>query len=764
MSWPTPQDYNEAVQNPRLAFRDPELQEGRPELTPLGLPRPITGGFATVYKLQCRQHAWAVRCFLRPFHDHERRYAAISDHLSNVRLPYTVGFAFQREGIRVGTQWYPILRMEWVQGERLDAFIEKHLGNPGTLLSLARCWVEMVKALRDASIAHGDLQHGNVLVANGELRLVDYDGMYVPALSGEGSHEVGHRNYQHPLRTEADFGPYVDNFSAWVVYVSLIALAVDPGLWQRLSGGDECLLFRRRDFEQPEASNVLRSLERHRDERIQSAARLFKSLLYLGLRDVPSLDGQVPPPAVPPATPPSADKRRWLEDHIGPRPRPRAVDTTGGGSRGSNLTVPTPADPSWILDVLVPPSGSSLVSFINSAALERIVFAVSAILIAVLLNVAGPYLWSLSVLLLVLLNVALWVYRYRSDASVRQFSALAREVRESNNRIRATERDIEAANREKTRLGNHNAAEQARVAKELKALEVKEKKELDACQADLQSTLSSIATRRRAVNQQQADALRKIQNDIGAKVAALNGQISALNQAETTELNRTLQAKQQQHIAGYLGRFGLDRASIPGIGAAFKERLTASGFHTAADIDFSRVQRVHGIGPTRARSLAAWRSSLEAQARTTMPSALSHSEAATIRARYEGQRRTLEQQRDSEQQRQRREEDNVRAHYRPLLEQLDQDEKAANAKIQTAISEVRARYSQQYQAIRERDSKLAGDTASRLREINERIAEDRKTLFGLHWKKARLERELRPYIGIRFPKYVKRVLFGSKAA
>ncbi len=653
--------------------------------------------------------------------------------------------------------------MEWVQGEPLSAFIEKHLGNRSALLSLARRWVEMVKALQKASIAHGDLQHGNVLVADGQLWLIDYDGMYVPALSGEGSHEVGHRNYQHPLRTEADFGPHLDNFSAWVVYVSLIALAVDSRLWHQFSGGDECLLFRRRDFEQPETSDVLRSLGRHHDEAIRSAATVFKSLLYLGPRDLPSLDGQVPPPAVPSATTPSADKN-WLEDHIGPGPRTPAVYTTWGGSKGGNLTVSTPADPSWILDVLLPPDGSPLVSFSNSAALERIVFAVSAILIAMPLNVVAQDLWPLSVLSLILVNLTLWVCRYRSDDSVRRFRDLASKVRQIENRIRDAEREIEAANREKTARRNYNAAEQARLAKELKALEAKEKSEIDAYQADLHSTLSSIAARRRAVNQQQADALRRIQNDIGLKVAALNGQISALNQAETTELNQALQAKQQRHITDYLRQFGLDRATIPGIGPAFKERLIRSGFHTAADIDFYRVQRMHGIGPARARSLADWRRSLEGQARRTMPSALSHSEEATIRARYEGRRRTLEQQGNSEQQRQRREEDNVRAQYRLLMEQLDQEEKLANAKTQTAIRDLRAHYAQQYRAIREKESELARDTASRLQEIDERIAEARRKLFSLHWERAKAEWKLWPYVGIRFPKYVKRIFLGSKPA
>src|SRR5579871_4397458 len=152
MPWPTPQDYNEAVQNPQSNFDDPELQTGTPELTPLGLPRPITGGFASVYKLKCGARDWAVRCFLREFADQQHRYAAISRHLSAARLPYTVGFEYLPKGIRVRGQWYPILKMEWVHGVPLNVYIEHHLHDPAALQLLADRWVTLVRTLRRANI------------------------------------------------------------------------------------------------------------------------------------------------------------------------------------------------------------------------------------------------------------------------------------------------------------------------------------------------------------------------------------------------------------------------------------------------------------------------------------------------------------------------------------------------------------------------------------------------------------------------------------
>jgi hypothetical protein len=236
MPWPTPQDYNEAVQNPRLAFADGELQTGHAELTPLGIPRPISGGFANVYKMRCSSRVWAVRCFIREYKDHQQRYQAINEQLDRARLPYTAGFRFPAKGIRVHGDWYPILKMEWVQGEGLTKFVSANLHRPEALRSLATDIVEMSRSLQGAGIAHGDLQHGNIIIVGHQIRLIDYDGMYVPSLQGRGSHEVGHPNYQHPARSEGDFGAALDNFSVWVLYLSLLALSAQPRLWGPASG------------------------------------------------------------------------------------------------------------------------------------------------------------------------------------------------------------------------------------------------------------------------------------------------------------------------------------------------------------------------------------------------------------------------------------------------------------------------------------------------------------------------------------------------
>src|SRR5437764_1204646 len=142
MGWPQPTDYNEAIQNPRLCFKDPDLQKGQPATNKLGLPLPCAGNFADVYKVSSPgQHAWAVKCFTREVSDLHGRYRAISEHLRQVRrhdgLPFLVDFDYLEEGIRVQGRWFPVVKMRWLQGPTLDQFIKDSLGEPETLTALA---------------------------------------------------------------------------------------------------------------------------------------------------------------------------------------------------------------------------------------------------------------------------------------------------------------------------------------------------------------------------------------------------------------------------------------------------------------------------------------------------------------------------------------------------------------------------------------------------------------------------------------------------
>ncbi len=288
-NWPAPQDYNEAVQTPGLAFSDQELKAGTVELNAMGLPIVATGAFAAVYKFFCGDNLKAVRFFLSPVRDREYRYQQLSDYICSDDLIYTVNFEYQQSGIRMGQSQVPLLKMEWVEGTPLHLFIENYLLQNGAMDQLRQRFRRMTAALKAAGVAHGDLQHGNILVRDEELVLVDYDGMFVPALAGHSSPELGHPNYQHPGRNESHFGPYMDNFSAWVIDVSVSCLSIDPTLWYTLNGGDEHLLFHRNDFLEPGQSRVVKTLLTHPSSEIRQRTEFLLSQINRAIQSIPSL-------------------------------------------------------------------------------------------------------------------------------------------------------------------------------------------------------------------------------------------------------------------------------------------------------------------------------------------------------------------------------------------------------------------------------------------------------------------------------------------
>ena len=93
--------------------------------------------------------------------------------VSSAALPSTVAFDYQPEGVRVAGRSYPILKMAWAEGEGLAEFTARHLEDLETLRALAEAWRALLADLAAAGVAHGDLQHGNVLVRTdgGAIRL-----------------------------------------------------------------------------------------------------------------------------------------------------------------------------------------------------------------------------------------------------------------------------------------------------------------------------------------------------------------------------------------------------------------------------------------------------------------------------------------------------------------------------------------------------------------------------------------------------------------
>jgi hypothetical protein len=359
MAWPLATDYSSAIQNPASCFADPELAAGQSAIDLLGLPLTYAGNFANVYRMQCLGEPgavgpgrdWAVKCFTREASDRQHRYAFISQHLERHRRRFAVDFRYLAEGIRIKGQWYPILKMRWVEGYTLNEFLREHAGNAALLEQLCGLWLRLAAEMRESQMAHGDLQHGNVLLVPGSkasamvLRLIDYDGMWVPDLAGEPPGETGHPSYQHPGRIrDGGYNAEIDRFAHLVIYTALRCL-VDGGLdlWERHDNGEN-LLFREADFRQPWRSNLWPQLLALPDP---AAATLAGHLLIASHRpidQVPLLsdlvvEGQVAPLSA---------EHRYLIGELVPAARP-----LGPLTQPRSPVPPLPARPTQVVAAAV---------------------------------------------------------------------------------------------------------------------------------------------------------------------------------------------------------------------------------------------------------------------------------------------------------------------------------------------------------------------------------------------------------------------------
>ncbi|HEU4370497.1 MAG TPA: hypothetical protein VFV05_19940 [Methylomirabilota bacterium] len=289
--WPSANEYMAALQNPTIAFSDPQLRDGTAVRDRLGMPLVASGNFAYVFKVRVpKSGERAVKCFRQFLGDRERRYVAIDSYLDAHQLRAIADFEYAPRGIRIGGATYPILVMEWIQGPTLDVYVGAALRDASSRKALrvvAEEWCRVVKELEDRGTAHGDLQHGNVIVGTGGLRLVDLDGMYVPSLAGLSAAESGHAHFQHPRRRAAARGDVVvDRFPGLVIYLSLVALAENPSLWDRYH--DDNLIFVRRDFEEPDRSPLFGELLRAGGE-VGALAATLKRACTIPPADTPRL-------------------------------------------------------------------------------------------------------------------------------------------------------------------------------------------------------------------------------------------------------------------------------------------------------------------------------------------------------------------------------------------------------------------------------------------------------------------------------------------
>jgi hypothetical protein len=261
MTWPSIDEFEDAMLDTGLNFASPDLKNGELITDALGEPVSWAGSFAVAYKIVNGQKQWAVRIFIGEVSDQKRRYERIQRHLAKYGFPFIPEFVYLDEGLRVGGSKYPIVKMEWVEGQTLGEWVEDNYRKRDALLHLAEKWKQMIIDLYQTGAAHADIHHDNVIVTkSGELQLIDFDGTFVPEMAGEPPAELGHPNWNHPGRyVKKRFGGFLDQFPGFVGLLSILAVAENPRLFQKYYSGEN-LIFNKEDYKNLKDSKLYQEL------------------------------------------------------------------------------------------------------------------------------------------------------------------------------------------------------------------------------------------------------------------------------------------------------------------------------------------------------------------------------------------------------------------------------------------------------------------------------------------------------------------------
>lgn len=265
MNYPLISEYLESIKHSEDNFN--VLSTLRPVYDEAGEIVMSSGNFAVVFKMKDESSGklYAVKCFLREQEGRDIAYQQITDELEYVSSNYLCSIKYFQKELFVDSTVssdteFPVLLMDWAEGVTLDKYVHQHISDEYALQLITYQFCRMAAWLMSQPFAHGDLKPDNILVTeDGALVLVDYDGMFVPAMQGQKARELGSPDYRHPLRTEDCFNEHIDDFPLALIGMSLKAIALDTSLLQNNARSDS-LLFSESDFQDIGECLMMKSL------------------------------------------------------------------------------------------------------------------------------------------------------------------------------------------------------------------------------------------------------------------------------------------------------------------------------------------------------------------------------------------------------------------------------------------------------------------------------------------------------------------------
>ena len=284
MQYPLISEYVRAIQD--ASSNLDKLTHLEPVLDDHGEPYRSSGAFAVVFKMKDEQtgKCYALKCFTEEQEGRAEAYRQIADELEFVDSSYITSVKYLDKEIFVDSSCekdeFPVLLMDWIDGETMETYIAENYQNGYAMAMLCYRFCKMAAWLRSQPFAHGDIKPDNIMVRpDGNLTLVDYDGMFVPAMKGQKSPTIGTKDFSHPLRTVDDFDETIDDFALASIALSLKAISLKPSLLDEYGAADR-LLFSVNDYNKLCKINLWKKLSKIKNmeiKKLQTCLRLAEN-------------------------------------------------------------------------------------------------------------------------------------------------------------------------------------------------------------------------------------------------------------------------------------------------------------------------------------------------------------------------------------------------------------------------------------------------------------------------------------------------------
>ena len=265
MQYPLISEYVRAIQDANNNLD--KLAHLVPVLDDHGEPYRSSGAFAVVFKMKDEQtgKCYALKCFTEEQEGRAEAYRQIADELEYVDSSYITSVKYLEKEIFVDSSCeedeFPVLLMDWIDGETMESYIAENYQDNYTMAMLCYRFCKMAAWLRSQPFAHGDIKPDNIMVRpDGNLTLVDYDGMFVPAMKGQKSPTIGTKDFSHPLRTVDDFDETIDDFALASIALSLKAISMNSKLLDTYGASDR-LIFSENDYRNPSSCKAISALQ-----------------------------------------------------------------------------------------------------------------------------------------------------------------------------------------------------------------------------------------------------------------------------------------------------------------------------------------------------------------------------------------------------------------------------------------------------------------------------------------------------------------------